>query len=64
VKHDLEVTIDEEGNVVLEAHGLQGRSCLPALNELVKALGKAGDPTPTLEMYVQTNTVKAPRGRK
>lgn len=48
---EMEVTIDEEGNVTLEAHGIKGRSCLSLLGELAKALGKASDPKPTAEMY-------------
>lgn len=49
---EIEVTIDEEGNVVLEAHGHRGKSCLLALDEIVKALGKGSNPKPTSEMYL------------
>jgi len=50
-KHDLEVTIDEEGNVTLEAHGIQGKACLSVLGELVQKLGKGAAPVPTKEMH-------------
>ena len=63
MKHDLEVTIDAEGNVVLEAHGIQGRACLSVLGEIVGKLGKGAAPVPTKEMN-QTLAVKAPSGQR
>lgn len=66
MKHDLEVTIDEDGNVTLEAHGIQGRACLSVLGELVGKLGKAkAEPTATKEMYetVKSGAERARKGR-
>ena len=48
---EIEITIDEEGNVVAESHGIKGKGCLLVLDEIVKALGKGSNPKPTAEMY-------------
>jgi hypothetical protein len=62
-KHEIEVEIDQDGNVRLAAHGIQGKACLPILHDLQVALGEAkAPPTPTQEMHaVATVTGKVKR---
>ena len=62
-KHDIEVTIDENGKIELHVVGHKGKGCLKLLDEFEKALGKrTGDARPTDEMY-QSETQTQKTGR-
>lgn len=40
---DVEVTVDEEGNISLEAKGIQGKGCIDLTKELEKELGQTSN---------------------
>jgi hypothetical protein len=50
-KHDISVTIDEEGNVHLELKGFKGKGCGDLTKELEEALGMVTASKRTAEYY-------------
>ena len=50
----IELTIDAEGNVKIEAHGYKGRGCLEATKAIEEAIGIAGKRTQKAEIYEAT----------
>jgi len=57
MRYTVEVTIDEQGEVTFEIHGVKGRGCLKILDELAKAMGVAkAAAMSTKEMHEQVVT--------
>ncbi len=54
-KHEIEITIDDKGNVTLQVKGLKGKKCLEVTRELEEALGIVVSREKTAEYY-QTET--------
>ncbi len=62
--HDIEITIDAEGNVEAKVKGMKGRGCLRVLQAFEQALGQSGATTATPEMYqAEENKVGQKTGR-
>lgn len=38
----VEITVDDESKVTIEAHGFNGQGCLEATRDIERALGRAG----------------------
>lgn len=55
VKYEIEVIIDEDGQVRLTTHGLKGAECEAETKSIERALGKVSKRTRTREYYEQTN---------
>lgn len=49
----IEVIVDAEGNVKMEAFGFKGQACEKALKVLQEALGSVKSKTPKPDWYVQ-----------
>ena len=56
MKHEVEVSIDESGEVSFEVHGIKGQGCLAILEQFTKALGEAGKVAHTAEMKETVKT--------
>ena len=57
-KHEIEINIDDAGNVSFEVKGVKGKKCLEITKELEQALGIVVKRENTSEMYqteVQTD---------
>lgn len=49
------VTFNENGDPIISAHGIKGKSCIDATKFLEKALGQKQDDIKTNEYYDSTN---------
>jgi hypothetical protein len=54
-KHEIEINIDDNGNVSFKVMGLKGKKCLAVTKELEEALGIVRSQEKTAEYY-QTDT--------
>ncbi|MFC1705216.1 DUF2997 domain-containing protein [Planctomycetota bacterium] len=54
-KHEIDITIDDDGNVSFEVKGVKGKRCHEITKELVEALGVVIKSENTSEFY-QTDT--------
>ena len=54
-KHEIEINIDDNGNVSFQVKGLKGKKCLEVTKELEEALGIVKSREKTAEFY-QTET--------
>ncbi len=50
-KHEIDITIDDDGNVSFEVKGVKGKKCLEITKELEEALGIVKDRRKTGEYY-------------
>jgi len=61
---EIEVTIDQDGNIEVEMHGYHGKGCHEILQKISAALGKTVKVTKKTEFYkpVQKEKIKIVRG--
>lgn len=50
-KEELEVLIDETGNVTIHVHGIKGKSCVKNAEEIAKKVGRIVQQSFTSEYY-------------
>lgn len=51
VKVEIEVVIDENGEIKMKTHGFKGKSCVDELKSFEKGLGPMSDVQKTSEYY-------------
>ncbi len=54
-KHEIEISIDDNGNVSIKVMGMKGKDCLAVTKDLEEALGIVRNREKTAEFY-QTET--------
>ena len=52
-KQELEITIDDDGNVTIKVIGVSGPECLKLTKEIEEALGQVVDRQRTNDFYVE-----------
>jgi hypothetical protein len=57
-KVQLEITIDADGNVVIETHGLKGEDCLVETRGLETAVGAVKQRAKTSEFYEKAGAAR------
>jgi hypothetical protein len=55
----LEISIDPEGNLRIETHGLKGAECLVETESIERALGEVVERTKTREYYAHEVKARA-----
>ena len=55
-KKELELTIDSDGNLELEAFGYKGKGCAEVIDQMAKAMGKPTKTKQKTEYYQQEDT--------
>jgi hypothetical protein len=63
VKIEIEVEIDENGEVKMKTHGLKGNECIDELKSFEKSLGKMKDTQKTSEYYEKSTTTSKVRSK-
>ena len=63
VKVEIEVTIDEDGEVKMETHGLKGKKCIDELNSFEKPLGTIKETQKTSEYYEKSSVLSKVRSK-
>ncbi len=56
VKVEIEVVIDEKGEVYLKTHGFKGNSCMTELKSLEKTMGPMSNTKKSSEFYEKSST--------
>lgn len=56
--HEIEFTIDENGNVEFDIQGFRGKGCAEIAEQFVKSLGKKLDQKQKIEFYKTEEKVK------
>lgn len=63
VKIEIEVEIDENGEVKMKTHGLKGKRCVDELKSFEKGLGPMKDTQKTGEYYEKDSEVSKIRSK-
>lgn len=54
----IEITVEENGNVVIQAIGYSGPACIEATREIEEALGIVTERNRTTEFFARTTTMQ------
>lgn len=63
VKIEIEVEIDENGEIKMKTHGLKGKKCMDELKSFEKSLGKMKDTQKTSEYYEKDTATSKVRSK-